>query len=88
MGRTMETKGRILEMLSCEKKNLTELCAVLGLSPSTVSQHLHELKTQGAIYLVVDTHFRRYKYYKAMPADRAGAAARSGYTHTGAYTMN
>ena len=66
MGKILETKQRILELLSSDKKSLTELRTELGLSPSTVSQHLKELESRGAIYLVANEHFRRYKYYRAI----------------------
>ena len=63
MRRIMETKGKILEMLSVKSKTLTDISRELGLAPSTVSQHLAELQSAGAIERVDNPHIRKWKYY-------------------------
>ncbi|MDE1850678.1 MAG: winged helix-turn-helix transcriptional regulator, partial [Candidatus Micrarchaeota archaeon] len=47
MGRTGSTKNAILGMISKKERTLSEISEELGLSPSTVSQHLHELEADG-----------------------------------------
>lgn len=67
MRRIMETKRKILKLLSGRSKTLTEISRELELAPSTVSQHLAELKLKGAILHVENTHVRKWKYYIAAP---------------------
>jgi len=61
--RTMETKMSILEMLATKSKTLTDISRELGLSPSTVSQHLKELRMAGAIQQVYAGRPRKWKLY-------------------------
>ncbi|MDE1850984.1 MAG: ArsR family transcriptional regulator, partial [Candidatus Micrarchaeota archaeon] len=63
MGRTGSTKNAILGMISKKERTLSEISEELGLSPSTVSQHLHELEADGAIREIENTHMRKWKYY-------------------------
>ncbi len=63
MGRTSETKNRILELLRGGNKRLVDLYPALELSPATVSQHLKELKGMGLISEVDNSHFKNEKYY-------------------------
>lgn len=64
MSRTAETKKKIIEILKKEKKRLVDITPLLGLSDSTVSQHLIELKEMGVIDEVSDNHFKNMKYYE------------------------
>lgn len=64
MGKTLETKKEILSKLKDEKKTVTQLSGELGLSKATVSQHLSELKSMGAVEEDDNSHFRRLKYFK------------------------
>ena len=59
MGRTSETKNRILELLRGGNKRLVDLYPALELSPATVSQHLKELKGMGLISEVDNSHFKK-----------------------------
>ena len=62
-----KTKKGILKMLSKKQHTLTELSQELGLSPSTVKQHIDELQAMGAISLVENEFIKRWKYYRATP---------------------
>ncbi len=74
MSRTGETKNSILKLLEQKNKTLSEISNELGLAPSTVSQHLQELETSGAIEEVENEHIRKWKYYRLNPnyKDNAG----------------
>jgi len=63
MGRTGSTKNTILGLIAKRERTLSEISEELGLSPSTVSQHLHELEADGAIKAIENTHIRKWKYY-------------------------
>ncbi|MDE1828199.1 MAG: ArsR family transcriptional regulator [Candidatus Micrarchaeota archaeon] len=63
MGKTGSTKNAILGMIAKRERTLSEISEELGLSPSTVSQHLHELEADGAIREIENTHIRKWKYY-------------------------
>ncbi len=63
MGRTGDTKRKIVEMLEQKNETLTDISNKLGLAPSTVSQHLQELQDAGTIRLVEDRP-RKWKYYE------------------------
>ncbi|MDE1834007.1 MAG: winged helix-turn-helix transcriptional regulator [Candidatus Micrarchaeota archaeon] len=63
MGKRYETKRAILDMLSAKQGTMTDISRVLGLSHSTVSQHLKELESTGEIEMLYNPHFRKLKYY-------------------------
>ncbi|MDE1860504.1 MAG: winged helix-turn-helix transcriptional regulator [Candidatus Micrarchaeota archaeon] len=63
MGKTFETKRRILQLLKSGNRTPTEIYKMLNLAPSTVSQHLKELKEAGQVEEYFDEHFRNIKYY-------------------------
>ncbi len=65
--RTGETKGRILNLIASGNKTLSDLSAELGLAPSTINQHLNELKDLGAIREVDTERTRKWKYYEINP---------------------
>ena len=67
MSKTKETKEIILNKLKERKRTVTELSKELGLSKSTVSQHLSELENMGAVRGYGDEHFRSLKYYELIP---------------------
>jgi len=67
MGRTLQTKKAILRILSARPKTLTDISHELALAPSTISQHLVELRWIGAIEQVENAHIRKWKYYKLAP---------------------
>ncbi len=54
-------------MLSKKQHTLTEISHELGLSPSTVKQHIDELQAMGAIQPVYNEFIKRWKYYTATP---------------------
>ncbi|HVA82716.1 MAG TPA: winged helix-turn-helix domain-containing protein [Candidatus Aquilonibacter sp.] len=78
MGRTGSTKNSILGLIAKKERTLSEISEELSLSPSTVSQHLHELEAStvsqhlheleadGAIVQIDNPHVRKWKYYKLM----------------------
>ncbi len=68
MGKTFETKARIIELLKKQKMTLAELSSELKLSKATVKQHLDELKSAGSIEEEDNSYFKRLKYYKAKGA--------------------
>lgn len=67
MGKTLETKKKILELLENRKMTLTELSKELGLSKATVSQHIDELIRVHAVEKVNSEYFKKLKYYKTTP---------------------
>ncbi len=67
MGRSRSTKAKIIGMISSRNKTLSDISRELGLAPSTVSQHLQELKEAGAILEVENEHVRKWKYYELNP---------------------
>jgi DNA-binding transcriptional ArsR family regulator len=50
--------------LSHGAKTPSDITRLLGLSPSTVSQHLKELKESGRVEEFRDEHFKNIKYYR------------------------
>ncbi|ASI13988.1 ArsR family transcriptional regulator [Candidatus Mancarchaeum acidiphilum] len=64
MSKTMETKDKILKSLKVKKRTITELSEELGLSKSTVSQHLYELIDSGLIEEEPNDHFKKLKYFR------------------------
>ncbi len=67
MGKSKSTKAKILGMISSRNKTLSDISRELGLAPSTVSQHLQELKESGAILEVENEHVKKWKYYELNP---------------------
>ena len=70
MGKNFETKRTILASLEMHRQTLTDLSRKLGLSPSTVKQHLDELRFMGLVRFVEDMHLSRWKYYERAPDSR------------------
>ncbi len=68
MVKNMKTKKAILNILSVKPKTLTDISKELELAPSTISQHLVELKTKGAIRQVDNPYVKKWKYYTSSPA--------------------
>ena len=64
MSKTWETKNRIIRMLSSRPYTLSEISEKLNLSASTVSEHLRELESRGAISQVSNQYSHKWKYYK------------------------
>ncbi len=64
MSKTGTTKNRILRLIGSGKKTLSEISAELRLAPSTVSQHLKELRIVGAIEEIENEHVKKWKYYR------------------------
>lgn len=54
-------------MLSERSKTITDISRELDLAPSTVSQHITELRSMGAIEQVENYHVRKWKYYRVSP---------------------
>lgn len=67
MSKTWETKDRILKSMRSGKKMPSEICTELGLSPSTVTQHLQELEAMGAIRKVENPFVKKWKYFELNP---------------------
>ncbi len=67
MTKTGSTKNKILNFLTTGNKTLSDISAELGLAPSTVSQHLQELRAMGAIKEIENEHIRKWKYYELNP---------------------
>ncbi|HUB92483.1 MAG TPA: winged helix-turn-helix domain-containing protein [Candidatus Saccharimonadales bacterium] len=68
MGKTLETKKRILNLLKKNDMTITELSRELGLSTATISQHMDELQGMGAVEKLENEHFKRLKYYRIREA--------------------
>jgi predicted ArsR family transcriptional regulator len=68
MTKNMKTKDAILKILSAKPKTLTDISKELDLAPSTISQHLVDLKTMDAIRQVDNPYVRKWKYYTSVPA--------------------
>lgn len=66
MSKTGETKREILDILSCRRRTLTDISKELGLSASTVCQHLVELKMLGMVQQVDNPYIKKWKYYEIM----------------------
>jgi DNA-binding transcriptional ArsR family regulator len=67
MSKNGHTKNEILNIISSENKTMSEISESLNLAPSTVSQHLKELKELGAIEEIENPHIKKWKYYKLNP---------------------
>jgi predicted ArsR family transcriptional regulator len=72
MGRNFETKREIVESLVTHRRTLTDLSRYLGLTPSTVKQHLDELRAMGMVQFVDDIHLTKFKYYETVPGISLG----------------
>ncbi|MDE1865082.1 MAG: ArsR family transcriptional regulator [Candidatus Micrarchaeota archaeon] len=70
MGKNFETKQAIMQSLETHKRALTDISRELRLSPSTVKQHLEELRAMGLVRFVDDMHLNRNKYYETVPGIR------------------
>ncbi len=57
------TKDKVLKLIAEGSNNLTSISDALGLAPSTVSKHLHDLESAGLIE-EGDNHTKKWKYYK------------------------
>ena len=64
MGKTNETKKKIVRLLRKKDMTVTELSKELGLSTATVDQHMEELASMGLVAKQESEHFRKLKYYK------------------------
>jgi DNA-binding transcriptional ArsR family regulator len=64
MGKTFETKKKILDLLKKKKMTVTEISEELNLSHATVSQHISELQKSGAIEKIDNEHYKKMTYYK------------------------
>jgi DNA-binding transcriptional ArsR family regulator len=58
------TKARIVELVGQGVDNLSDLSRMLNLAPSTVSKHLDELESSGAIRLRQEGYARKWKHYE------------------------
>lgn len=67
MAKNGSTKGKILKMIAAKNKTLSDISKELRLAPSTVSQHLQELREMGAVQEVENDHIKKWKYYKLNP---------------------
>lgn len=65
MGKTLETKKRIMGLLRKRNMTISELSRELDLSTATISQHMEELQRMGAIEKIDNEHFKKLKYYRA-----------------------
>ncbi len=65
MSKHFSTKKKILDLLKEKPRTRTQLAKELGLAPSTVSQHIGELETEGAIAQDNRSSSRKWKYYRA-----------------------
>lgn len=77
MSKLLETKKKILSLLSEKEMTRAELSEELELTPATLSQHLEELQKIGAVKKFDDPHFRKLKYYRTIvgqpPATEIGS---------------
>lgn len=67
MSKTWETKRRILQLLSGKSKTLEILSQELDLAPSTVSEHIEQLRNIGAVRKVDNPFIKKWKYYERNP---------------------
>lgn len=67
MPKNRATKAKILSLIAEQNKTLTDISGELDLAPSTVSQHLQELKKMGAVKEVENEHIKKWKYYSLNP---------------------
>jgi DNA-binding transcriptional ArsR family regulator len=67
MSKTLETKKKILNLLKKREMTVTELSRQLDLTTATVSQHMDELQSAGAVKKIDNEHYKKLKYYKVSP---------------------
>ena len=67
MAKQGSTKDKILKLISEGDSNLSTISEILDLAPSTVSKHLHDLETSGAIVQKYNPHVKKWKYYQLSP---------------------
>ena len=77
------TKARIVELVGQGVDNLSDLSRMLDLAPSTVSKHLDELESSGAIRLRQEGYARKWKHYEIVKNAQEQNATRDMYS--GAY---
>jgi hypothetical protein len=80
MSRTWEMKRKILKLLEGGRKMPSEISTELELAPSTVTQHLKELKEIGAIREVNDPFVKKWKYFELNPEFNAKILERDNMT--------
>ena len=64
MGKTNETKKKIVKLLKKREMTVTELGRELGLSTATIDQHMEELSEMGVVTRLGNDHFKKLKYYR------------------------
>jgi DNA-binding transcriptional ArsR family regulator len=64
MGKTNETKKKIVKLLKKRDMTVTELGRELGLSTATIDQHMEELSGMGIVTKLENDHFKKLKYYR------------------------
>ena len=67
MGKVWETKKKILKLMESGRKMPSEISAALSIAPSTVTQHLKELESMGAIREIDDPFVKKWKYFELNP---------------------
>ncbi len=67
----LQTKRKILELLNKKEMTITQLSKELSLSTATISQHIDDLARTGSIEKIENEHFRKMKYYRAVPESRS-----------------
>ena len=77
LGKTFETKKRILDILGRRKMTITGLSRELKLSKATVSQHIEELRLAGAVEKVDTEYFKKLKFYKTNPGYQISMPAKT-----------
>ncbi len=65
MSKKLEMKRKILKAITDKAMTAPELSEKLGISRSTVRQHVAELKSAGALEEIPDEYFRKHISYKA-----------------------
>lgn len=67
MTKTWETKKKIINLVSGKAKTPQEISESLNLAPSTVSEHVAELESMGALRRVDNPFVKKWKYYEKNP---------------------
>lgn len=79
MGKTWDTKKKIIKLVSKKNMTLSEISEELGLAASTVSKHIDELENMGALEQVDNPYIKKWKYYSANPEFDANRIIRGGF---------